>query len=167
MPLLVDTHIAADRWTQVLPDVTQTLDATCGAVLDHLAVAESAAAFEISILLGDDACLKSLNGAHRGKDRATNVLSFPTYEPGEWKGHINEGYPVLLGDLALSLDTLEREAAGKGIAAAAHLTHLTVHGVLHLLGYDHESESAAQQMEQIERDICARLGLSDPYGDDV
>jgi probable rRNA maturation factor len=103
------------------------------------------------ILLADDARLKALNAAFRDKDAPTNVLSFPS------------GGASGLGDIALALGVCAREAAEQGKTLAAHLQHLTAHGVLHLLGYDHETDAEAEAMEARERAILASLGVADPY----
>jgi probable rRNA maturation factor len=95
---------------------------------------------------------RSLNAQYRGKDYATNVLTFP---------YARE--PVLAGDLVLCLPVVLREAAEQGKPAAAHFAHLVVHGMLHLQGYDHETGAEARIMEQMERDILDRLGYPDPY----
>ncbi|MBV6884934.1 rRNA maturation RNase YbeY [Xanthomonas euvesicatoria] len=102
----------------------------------------------------------SLNHHYRGKDYATNVLSFPAELP--------EGLPKgikmpLLGDLVICAPVVAREAAEQGKLLAAHYAHLTVHGTLHLLGWDHEDDKEAEAMEQLERDILADLGIDDPY----
>ncbi|MBB3825853.1 rRNA maturation RNase YbeY [Xanthomonas arboricola] len=102
----------------------------------------------------------SLNRHYRGKDYATNVLSFPAELP--------EGLPKgikmpLLGDLVICAPVVAREAAEQGKSLAAHYAHLTVHGTLHLLGWDHEDEKEADAMEQLEREILADLGIDDPY----
>jgi probable rRNA maturation factor len=99
---------------------------------------------------------RSLNRHYRGKDYATNVLSFPVELP--------EGVSLpLLGDLVICAPVVAKEALEQGKPLAAHYAHLTVHGVLHLLGLDHEDDREAEAMEQLERDILARLGLPDPY----
>ena len=108
----------------------------------------------LAILLTDDERLRALNGGFRGKDAPTNVLSFPAAGPGA------DG----LGDIALAFGVCAREAAEQGKTLAAHLQHLTAHGVLHLLGYDHESDVEAEAMEAKERAILATLGVADPYG---
>ncbi|MFC7521504.1 rRNA maturation RNase YbeY [Xanthomonas populi] len=102
----------------------------------------------------------SLNHHYRGKDYATNVLSFP--------GELPEGLPKgikmpLLGDLVICAPVVAREAAEQGKSLAAHYAHLTVHGTLHLLGWDHEDDKEADAMEQLEREILADLGIEDPY----
>ena len=112
----------------------------------------------VAILLTDDARLQALNLAFRGKDAPTNVLSFPRSGPGS--GPVAGEH---LGDIALALGVCAREAAEQGKSLAHHLQHLTAHGVLHLLGYDHESDAEAQVMEAEERRILAGLGIADPY----
>lgn len=102
----------------------------------------------------------SLNHHYRGKDYATNVLSFPAEMP--------EGLPKgvkmpLLGDLVICAPVVAREAAEQGKSLSAHYAHLTVHGTLHLLGWDHEDDKEADAMEQLEREILAELGIDDPY----
>lgn len=111
---------------------------------------------EVSIVLTDDAAQQQLNRQWRGIDKSTNVLSFPQIEPFA---------PVsgLLGDIVLARETLEREAAELGKPLDHHFTHLVVHGFLHLLGYDHVEESDALQMERLETQILASLGIPDPY----
>jgi probable rRNA maturation factor len=111
----------------------------------------------VSILLTDDATVQDLNARFRGKDAATNVLSFPA--PQTARPH--------LGDVALAYGVCAREAQGQGKTLAAHLAHLTAHGVLHLIGYDHDTEAEAEAMEGLERAILASLGLPDPYENDV
>lgn len=115
-------------------------------------------AAEISVLLTDDAEQRELNAQWRGKDSATNVLSFPQIDPFA---------PVmgLLGDITLARETLEREAAELDKSLEDHFTHLMVHGFLHILGYDHISEAEALQMEGLETKILAGLGIDDPYAE--
>lgn len=111
---------------------------------------------DLAIRLVDEKEGRALNRHYRGKDYATNVLSFPAELP--------EGVDLpLLGDLVLCAPVVAREAAEQGKPLAAHYAHLTVHGVLHLLGMDHEDEREAEAMEAIEREILADLGLPDPY----
>jgi probable rRNA maturation factor len=111
---------------------------------------------DLAIRLVDTKEGKALNRHYRGKDYATNVLSFPVELP--------EGVTLpLLGDLVICAPVVAREAAEQGKPLLAHYAHLTVHGVLHLLGLDHEDEREADAMEQMEREILAGLGLPDPY----
>lgn len=121
------------------------------------ALAETAhGACEVSVVLTDDARIRALNRAWRGKDSATNVLSFPMAD-GPHEG------PRFLGDVVFALETIRREADEEGKTFEDHLTHLAVHGVLHLLGFDHEREAAAEAMENRERTILSGLGIPDPH----
>jgi probable rRNA maturation factor len=115
---------------------------------------------ELGIRLADDAEQRRLNRDWRGIDLPTNVLAFPAWEPG---AGVPEGAPWLLGDLALAYETVAREAQQQDKAFADHFRHLVVHGVLHLLGYDHATDVEAAQMEALETSILAELGVADPY----
>ena len=131
----------------------------------HGDLATSAAAVEISVRLTDDDEVRRLNAHYRGKDRATNVLSFPMIQPDlldTVTTNTDDG-EVLLGDIVLAHGVCAAEAAERGIAVEAHAAHLLVHGVLHLLGYDHVDATEADKMEAIEREALAALGLPDPY----
>jgi probable rRNA maturation factor len=112
---------------------------------------------EVSVLFTDDAHVHALNAAWRGIDKATNVLSFPSGAP--------IGEAMLLGDIAVACETVRAEAAADGKPLAHHLTHLIVHGFLHLVGFDHEIDADAAEMEALERAVLARLGIEDPYRD--
>ncbi|SMH55589.1 rRNA maturation RNase YbeY [Azospirillum agricola] len=116
---------------------------------------------ELSVVLADDALVHQLNRDYRGKDKPTNVLSFALTEADEPEPV--EGAPVLLGDVILAFETVRREAAEQNKAPADHMTHLVVHGVLHLLGYDHETDDEAEEMEALETRLLADLGIADPY----
>lgn len=119
-----------------------------------------------SLVFADDAELHALNREWRGKDRPTNVLSFPMLEHEELLGLHREGAPELLGDIALSLETCTREAQEKGVPLEHHAAHLIVHGLLHLAGHDHEtSPGDAAAMESLEIKALALMGIADPYGD--
>lgn len=114
---------------------------------------------ELSLLFTDDAHIRVLNRDWRAKDRPTNVLSFPAFD-------VTPGDPVppMLGDVALAFETVRSEAELDGKPFDHHLMHLIVHGVLHLLGHDHEEDGEAEAMEALERAILARLAIPDPYG---
>ena len=119
-----------------------------------------------SILFADDAEVHVLNREWRGKDKPTNVLSFPMLEREDLLDLAPDGPPELLGDIALALETCGREATEKGLRLDQHATHLIVHGLLHLAGHDHEiSPEDARIMEQLEIKTLALLGIADPYGD--
>ena len=129
----------------------------------HAAVAHSGHAglgdSEVSVKFTSDEEVRALNAAWRGKDRATNVLSFPMAE-----GEEELASAQLLGDIVLAYGVCAAEAADKGVAIETHAAHLVVHGTLHLLGYDHETtDEDAEQMEQVERRALAAMGIADPY----
>lgn len=113
---------------------------------------------ELSLVFTDDSHIRALNAGWRGKDKATNVLSFPSFA-------VKRGDPLppMLGDIILASGTIKQEAALEEKPFEHHLTHLIVHGLLHLLGYDHETEAEAEEMEGIERRALARLAIPDPY----
>lgn len=117
---------------------------------------------ELGITLTDAANQRQLSRDYRGLDAPTNVLAFPVWEPGT---RLPPGAPVLLGDVVLAVETVAQEAAEQKKPLADHLVHLTVHGALHLLGYDHLTQAEAAAMESLERSILAALGVPDPYCD--
>jgi len=117
---------------------------------------------ELSIRLTSDSEVKALNARWRGKDKPTNVLSFPQLEPEELDS-IAPGPELMLGDIVLARGVCEREAQEKGVSLEEHATHLLVHGTLHLLGYDHQDDGSAEDMESREVRALERLGISDPY----
>lgn len=149
-------------------------DAKLGAAI--AALASGGLAMEASIVLADDDFVRKLNREYRGRDEATNVLAFATFDaPGpapaqaqgqELKGDLGgDGGvgPVLLGDVVIAFDTVAAEAEGQGKSFEAHLCHMAVHGMLHLLGYDHDGEGPAATMERLETLILQRMGYPDPY----
>ena len=109
-------------------------------------------------MLTDDARVRELNREWRGQDKATNVLSFPAAQP---PGETPQ--PLMLGDIAIAYETTRNEAEAEGKPFQNHLSHLAIHGFLHLLGYDHLDDDEAEEMEGLERDILATLGIADPY----
>ena len=118
---------------------------------------------ELAVMLTDDPGIRTLNGNWRGIDKATNVLSFPALQP---EGARKPGdAPRMLGDIAIAYQTTKREAEEEGKPFDHHLSHLAVHGFLHLIGYDHENDVDAEEMESLETEILRQLGISDPYAD--
>jgi probable rRNA maturation factor len=147
---MIEIVIEERAWRTAEPRARALAKAAAAATLR----AERREGANVAILLAADARLQALNGAFRGKQGPTNVLSFPGSGPGAGDH---------LGDVALALGVCAREAAEQGKTLAAHLQHLTAHGVLHLLGYDHETDAEAEVMEAKERQVLAGLGLADPY----
>lgn len=152
MSVTIDIKAEVEGWQGILGAELIAHRAVAAALADAGIVEGEAA-----VLLADDARIRELNRVWRNKDQATNVLSFPAYAPGA---------PTrLLGDIVLAFDTVKREAEAEGKTVEAHLTHLAVHGTLHLLGHDHDNEKDAETMENLERKIMARLGFPDPYAE--
>jgi probable rRNA maturation factor len=145
--------VEAPAWN-ALRGVKPALRRAIGAAAKPMRLEES----EVAIVLTDDTAIRALNHRWRGSDKPTNVLSFPAH------GLVPPGSgPRPLGDIVIAYETMAREAQEQGLPLTHHLTHLAVHGFLHLLGYDHESDTEAETMEQLERDILARLDIPDPY----
>lgn len=135
-------------------------------VLETTAVELSTARLSVSLLLTSDSEVRALNREWRGKDKPTNVLSFPMLDRADLLALAPDGPPELLGDIALAFETCAREAEEKGILLESHAAHLIIHGLLHLAGYDHEtSPEDAAAMEALEIKALALMGIADPYGD--
>jgi probable rRNA maturation factor len=146
----IDVIVESAQW-DALPKAEQTVR---DAIAQALAALDGRPDAELAVLLTDDAAIQRLNATWRGLDKPTNVLSFPAAETPESQH---------LGDIAIAFETTAREANDEDKPLAHHLAHLAVHGFLHLVGYDHESDAEAETMEQLERDILARLNVPDPY----
>jgi probable rRNA maturation factor len=127
-------------------------------------LATSGRPVEISVCLTSDDHVRALNAKWRGKDKPTNVLSFPMAEAYDLQDENVAEKELLLGDIILAHGVCESEAGEKGVSFEDHTAHLIVHGTLHLLGYDHVSESEAVEMEGREVRALARLGIGNPYG---
>jgi probable rRNA maturation factor len=152
--LTADILVTAACWDDE-PEAEQIVRA---AILTAAATTADACDSELAVVLTDDAGIRALNRQWRGKDSPTNVLSFPAPVSPR-----HDGEPAMLGDIAIAFETTRREAASEGKPFRHHLSHLAVHGFLHLLGYDHEADDDAETMERLERQILARLGIPDPY----
>lgn len=151
----VEIDVADPRWRALLPDLEGLADRAVAAAVEDFGSGRDDG--EISIVFAADEFVRALNAEHRGKDAPTNVLSFPNgFEA-------PPGAPLLLGDVVLARETVVREAAEQDKPVADHVTHLLVHGILHLCGWDHERPAEARAMEALEVDILARLGVPDPY----
>lgn len=154
--LAIDIALEAGGWPD--EDALRSLAETAvGTALAELGL-QATQPVELSLLFTDDAHIQVLNREWRGKDKATNVLSFPAFEvaPGD-------ALPPMLGDIVLAHETISSEAALEQKPFEHHFTHLVIHGLLHLLGYDHETDAEAEEMEAIERRALARLAIPDPY----
>jgi probable rRNA maturation factor len=152
----VDILIESEAWR----DLPEAGDIARQAIIAAAASETGLGDTEISVLLCDDDAIAALNGRWRGVEKPTNVLSFPA-PPLHGGVMIPEKRP--LGDIAIAYETVVREAGESGKTASAHLAHLVVHGFLHLAGHDHETDDEAEEMERLEREILARIGVADPY----
>jgi len=162
---------ASDKWKRAFPKMNILIDEAASAAFD---TAKKPAAFarrnfEVSIILTDDRTIKTLNHDYRGMDKATNVLSFPQINMVTFKKAELDFFPakmpVPLGDVVLGYQTILRETQEQGKSLKDHTIHLIVHGILHLLGYDHMRPKDAKIMEKLECDILTGLGYPDPYND--
>ncbi|MBS4047654.1 MAG: rRNA maturation RNase YbeY [Alphaproteobacteria bacterium] len=152
----IDIRIASSAWRAALPNPAAAVRRAVVAALK--AELPAKAKTSLSILLTDDDEMRKLNAGWRAKDKPTNVLSFPAenaVDPAK--------PPAYLGDVALGLATCRREAREQKKTLADHVTHLVVHGVLHLIGYDHMDDEQAEAMEPLETQILAGMGIADPY----
>ena len=155
---MIEVEIEDVAWAEALPDAAALAERAGAAAL--VAVGDAPTG-EIVILLGDDSAVRALNARFRGKDQATNVLAFPS------AALLGPAPDRPLGDLALAFGVCVAEARDQGKPLAHHLQHLVIHGVLHLLGHDHEIDSEAEAMEALERLILQGLGVPDPYRSEV
>lgn len=156
-PVALETVRDSELW-DALPDAEALVAAAVLAAFDEAELAALPDA-ELAVTLADDARVRELNAAWRAKDTPTNVLTFPAFEPDQMAG------APMLGDVILAYETVAREADAEGKPFSAHLSHLVVHGVLHLFGYDHLDDDEAEEMEAIETRALARIGVADPYLD--
>lgn len=136
------------------------------ALTPYASLADAAPLVEVAVRLTDDAEVQTLNRDFRGKDKPTNVLSFPQVQDDLLEGLANsDDGEILLGDIVLARETCAREADEKGISLTDHATHLIVHGLLHLVGYDHIDDASAAAMEALEVKALASLGIGNPYAE--
>ena len=160
----MELDIEIDEWPEALDWVALAERAVEAAIAVEPALANTR--LTASMLFTTDKEVHELNKEWRGKDKPTNVLSFPMLERDDLLALTPEGPPEMLGDLALAYETCAREAAEKGIALEDHATHLIVPGLLHLAGHDHvDSDEQAEAMEALEIAALAKMGIPDPYGD--
>ncbi|MBN9241294.1 MAG: rRNA maturation RNase YbeY [Mesorhizobium sp.] len=155
-PIDIDLTVEAGEWPGETA-LTTLVDRAVAATFAELGSSRPGES-ELGVVFTDDARIRELNAGWRGKDKATNVLSFPAF-PETKAGPL----PPMLGDIVLAAETVAAEAALEGKPLDNHISHLVVHGLLHLLGHDHETEAEAEEMETLERRILARLAIPDPY----
>ncbi|MGJ4888266.1 rRNA maturation RNase YbeY [Bradyrhizobium sp. HKCCYLRH3099] len=157
---ITEVIVAVDCW-QDQPDAEDVIQRAILAAAEMVEADVGDA--EIAVMLTDDAGIRTLNSNWRGVDKPTNVLSFPALQPTGPRS--DDDAPRMLGDIAIAYETMRREADDEQKPFAHHLSHLTVHGFLHLIGYDHETDHEAEEMEALETEILAHLGIPDPYAD--
>lgn len=168
MDATIEISDNCDAWQKVVCGLEARLRDVVRAALVRTAFAADKIGrpAEISILLSDDAGIRALNRRYRGIDRPTNVLAFPSGDDGfsDIEPFPGSGQPVhALGDIVLAFETVTAEAADQGKEFGDHMAHLVIHGVLHLLGHDHERDDDAKVMEALEVGTLADLGISNPY----
>src|SRR3974390_2676338 len=152
--------VVADCW-QNEPDADAVTQRAIGA--GAASVDDDVADAELAVMLTDDAGIRTLNSNWRGIDKPTNVLSFPALQPTGASGP--DDAPRMLGDIAIAFETTRKEADDEQKPFDHHLSHLAVHGFLHLIGYDHENDADAEAMESKETEVLAQLGIPDPYAE--
>ena len=152
----VDVVVRSDRWVPAGID-TELLETAMGRALEAAGWPAEATA-EVALVLSSDDEVRRLNATWRQRDEATNVLSFPTDQPGP-----DDQQPQPLGDIVLAYETVLAEARAKGATLSAHCAYLAIHGLLHLLGHDHQTDEDARAMEDLERRVLGNLGIADPY----
>jgi probable rRNA maturation factor len=156
---LTEVLVVAECW-QTEPDAEAVIHRAIDAAAE-IADADVGEA-ELAVMLTDDTGIRTLNNNWRGIDKPTNVLSFPALQP---TAGAPADAPRMLGDIAIAYETTRKEADDEEKPFDHHLSHLAVHGFLHLIGYDHEKDDDAEAMEGLEREILAQLGIPDPYAD--
>ena len=151
-------EIEDPRWTRALPDVAALVEKAIALALAD--VDDTSRTIEVGVRLVDDGTIQGLNRDWRGRDKPTNVLSFPLGDPAPVD---DPDFPWLIGDIVMSFDTMKAEAERDGKTLEHHVAHLAIHAALHLIGHDHEDEAEAEAMEAAEVKLLAGLGISDPY----
>ncbi len=157
---MTEVLVVADGW-QSEPDAEAVIHRAIAAAAE--VVDADVGDAELAVMLTDDAGIRTLNSNWRGIDKPTNVLSFPALPPAGPGGP--DDAPRMLGDIAIAFETTRKEADDEQKPFDHHLSHLAVHGFLHLIGYDHEKDDDAGTMESLEAEILAQLGIPDPYAD--
>jgi len=158
---ITEVLVVAESW-QSEPDAEAVIQRAIAAAAEMVDADTGEA--ELAVMLTDDAGIRTLNSNWRGIDKPTNVLSFPALQP-TGASSARDDAPRMLGDIAIAYETTRREADDEQKPFDHHLSHLAIHGFLHLIGYDHEKDEDAETMETLETDILMHLGIADPYAD--
>jgi probable rRNA maturation factor len=156
--LAIILEVEDERWTAAVPDVAAILEKSITLALADLDT--GGRTIEVGVRLVDDGTIRGLNRDWRGRDKPTNVLSFPLGAP---EPIVDADFPWLLGDIVMSFDTVESESRADEKPIAHHVAHLAIHAALHLIGHDHETDEDADAMEAAETELLAALGIADPY----
>jgi probable rRNA maturation factor len=151
-------EIEDPRWIPALPNVGALIEQAIALALAD--VDRASRTIEVGVRLVDDGTIQALNRDWRGRDKPTNVLSFPLGDPGPVT---DPDFPWLIGDIVMSFDTVLAESVRDGKPLDHHVVHLAIHAALHLIGHDHEDEAEATAMEAAEVKLLAGLGIPDPY----
>ena len=157
-----DILLEDDRWMEVLPDCESLIAMCTDQVFKHGNYLAEANEMELSVTLTNDHHIQQLNNDYRGKNSPTNVLSFPQLNNDKDLEHTTEPI-IMLGDVVVALETIEREAIEQNKTLQDHFIHMVIHSILHLLGYDHENQSDAETMEALEIKILSDMGIKNPY----
>lgn len=152
--------VEENLWQQLPFDCDAYLSHVINLCLDHMKISCS---LEVSVLLTNNQHIQVLNKEYRGKDKPTNVLSFPSLDTEELMNLKDQDEPVIIGDIVLAYEKIMTEALDQSKPFQNHLTHLTIHGLLHLLGYDHEIDEEAQVMESLEVSLLKNFNIANPY----
>lgn len=160
-------------WEDQFPEYKARITACLDKIMAYVPEAgyfEKIPHLELSILLTDDQNIRILNKDYRGRDKATNVLSFPSLSEEDIDIFLKQGsempdFPVILGDIIFAWETIKRESLDQGKSLSDHFSHLCFHGMLHLMGYDHVEEARAVEMEALEKKLLSKLSIDDPYED--
>lgn len=164
---IINIQIEDSRWQQAIANleaaVNEAKDRAAARVRDEIGFLDSSREFSLNLCLSNDETVRKLNSEFRQADKPTNVLSFAAIDDVCFQETLAAGQEVELGDVIMAYETMEREAGEQEISMRDHFCHLWVHGLLHILGYDHADPEDAREMEQRETEILAAMGIDNPY----
>ncbi len=163
--LIIDDN----SWEDSLKDYQEIADNVFNTTMEHIVTEFDLELFDFekdfncNLILTNNAQVQELNNQFRGKDKPTNVLSFANIDADDFEDKLNDDQEISLGEIFIALETLQAEAKEKNTAFKNHFAHLFIHGILHLLGFDHQDDDDAEEMEQIEVEILQKLDIMNPY----